>query len=88
MKDINLQFKDEKHYLDVVVDSGWLKTNYGNVFIDEIGFIPVVDDPKSKTPAIIGKEGYYINIRIVGDNIDLSDIEQFIIKNPDVRKWA
>lgn len=88
MKDINLQFRDEEHYRDAVIDSKWLKTNYGKVFVDEIGFIPVVDDPKSKTPAIIGKEGYYINIRIVGDNIDLSDIEQFIIKNPDVRKWA
>ncbi len=29
MKDINLQFKDEKHYRDVVINSKWLKTNYG-----------------------------------------------------------
>lgn len=88
MKDINLQFKDEEQYQDVVINSGWLRVNYGKVFVDEIGFIHVVDDPRSKTPTIIGKEGYYINIRIIGDNIDLSDIEQFIIKNPDVRKWA
>lgn len=88
MKDISLQFKDEKHYRDVVINSEWLKTNYGKVFVDEIGFVLLVDDPKSKTPVVIGKEGYYISIRIVGDYVDLSNIEQFIIKNPCVRNWA
>lgn len=88
MKDISLQFKDEKHYRDVVVDSEWLKTNYGKVFVDEIGFALIVDNPESKTPVVIGKEGYYINIRIIGDDVDLSNLEQFIIKNPCVRNWA
>ncbi|UIU26739.1 hypothetical protein SA126VB_23 [Escherichia phage vB_EcoS_SA126VB] len=88
MKDINLQFKDEKHYRDVVINSNWLKTNYGKVFVDEIGFVLIVDDPKSRTPVVIGKEGYYINIRIIDNNVDLSELEQFIIKNPCVRKWA
>lgn len=88
MKDINLQFKDEKHYRDVVINSKWLKTNYGKVFVDEIGFVLIVDDPKSRTPVVIGKEGYYINIRIIDNNVDLSELEQFIIKNPCVRKWA
>lgn len=88
MKDINLQFKDEKHYRDVVINSNWLKTNYGKVFVDEIGFVLIVDDPKSRTPVVIGKRGYYINIRIIDNNVDLSEFEQFIIKNPCVRNWA
>ncbi|WJN62479.1 hypothetical protein phiG7_31 [Escherichia phage phiG7] len=88
MKDIHLQFKDEKHYRDVVINSNWLKTNYGKVFVDEIGFVLIVDDPKSRTPVVIGKEGYYINIRIIDNNVDLLELEQFIIKNPCVRKWA
>ena len=57
MKDIHLQFKDEKHYRDVVINSNWLKTNYGKVFVDEIGFVLIVDDPKSRTPLVIGKDG-------------------------------
>lgn len=88
MKDIHLQFKDEKHYRDVVINSNWLKTNYGKVFVDEIGFVLIVDDPKSRTPLVIGKDGYYINIRIIDNNVDLLELEQFIIKNPCVRKWA
>ncbi|MDZ8856247.1 hypothetical protein SNB24_15205 [Escherichia coli] len=88
MKDVSLQFTDKQQYNDIVINSGWLDTNCSTVFVDEIGFVPVFDDPESETPVLIEKKGYYVNMRITGDDVDLSPLEKFIITDPGVRAWA
>ncbi|EIX4507350.1 hypothetical protein MKI77_001226 [Escherichia coli] len=88
MKDVSLQFTDKQQYNDIVINSGWLDANWSTVFVDEIGFVPVFDDPESETPVLIEKKGYYVNMRITGDDVDLSPLEKFIITDPGVRAWA
>lgn len=88
MKDVSLQFTDKQQYNDIVINSGWLDTNFSTVFVDEIGFVPVLDDPESETPVLIEKKGYYVNMRITGDDVDTSQLEPFIIPDPGVRSWA
>lgn len=56
MKDISLQFTDKQQYNDIVIDSGWLDANQQTVFIDDIGFVLVFDDPESETPVLIEKK--------------------------------
>ncbi len=75
MKDVSLQFTDKQQYNNIVINSGWLDTNGSTVFVDEIGFVPVFDDPESETPVLIEKKGYYVNMRITGDDVDLSPLE-------------
>lgn len=88
MKDVSLQFTDKQQYNDIVINSGWLDTNQQTVFINDIGFVLVFDDPESDTPVLIEKKGYYVNMRITGDDVDLSPLEKFIIPDPVVRAWA
>lgn len=88
MKDVSLQFTDKQQYNDIVINSGWLEVNWSTVFVDDIGFVLVFDDPESETPVLIEKKGYYVNMRITGDDVDLSPLEKFIITDPGVRAWA
>lgn len=88
MKDVSLQFTDKQQYNDIVINSGWLDTNQQTVFINDIGFVLVFDDPESDTPVLIEKKGYYVNMRITGDDVDLSPLEKIIIPDPGVRAWA
>ncbi|EFI5971795.1 hypothetical protein GW118_21990 [Escherichia coli] len=88
MKDVSLQFTDKQQYNDIVINSGWLDANWSTVFIDDIGFVLVFDDPESETPVLIGKKGYYVNVRITGDDVDISQLEPFIVPDPSVRAWA
>ncbi|NZA68405.1 hypothetical protein H0O29_06700 [Escherichia coli] len=88
MKDVSLQFTDKQQYTDIVVNSGWLDANQSAVLVDDIGFVPVFDDPESENPVLIRKDGYYVNMRITGDDVDLSPLEKFIITDPGVRAWA
>ncbi|ENU4645292.1 hypothetical protein [Escherichia coli] len=88
MKDVSLQFTDKQQYNDIVINSGWLDTNQQTVFINDIGFVLVFDDPESDTPVLIEKKGYYVNMRITGDDVDLSPLKKFIIPDPGVRAWA
>lgn len=88
MKDVSLQFTDKHQYNNIVINSGWLDTNWSTVFVDEIGFVLVFDDPESETPVLIGKNGYYVNMRITSDDVDISQIKPFIVPDPGVRTWA
>ncbi|HBH7179523.1 TPA: hypothetical protein KWI64_000508 [Escherichia coli] len=88
MIDITLKFTDKQQYNDIVINSGWLDANQSTVFIDDIGFVPVFDDPESETPVLIEKKGYYVNMRITGDDVDISQLEPFIVPDPCVRAWA
>lgn len=88
MKDISLQFTDKQQYNDIVINSGWLDANLSTAFVDEIGFVPVFDDPESDTPVLIEKKGYYVNMRITGDDVDLLPLEKFIVPDTGVRVWA
>lgn len=56
MKDVSLQFTDKQQYNDIVINSGWLDTNQQTVFINDIGFVLVFDDPESDTPVLIEKK--------------------------------
>lgn len=88
MKDISLQFTDKQQYNDTVINSGWLDANQSAVFVDDIGFVLVFDDPESETPVLIGKKGYYVNMRITSDDVDISQIKPFIVPDPGVCTWA
>ncbi|HFJ9192156.1 TPA: hypothetical protein ACGW4L_001016 [Escherichia coli] len=88
MKDISLQFTDKQQYNDTVINSGWLDANQSAVLVDDIGFVLVFDDPESETPVLIGKKGYYVNMRITSDDVDISQIKPFIVPDPGVRTWA
>lgn len=88
MIDITLKFTDKQQYDDIVINSGWLDDNWSTVFIDDIGFVLVFDDPESETPVLIEKKGYYVNMRITGDDVDLSPLEKFIVPDLCVRAWA
>ncbi|ASO87964.1 hypothetical protein [Escherichia coli] len=88
MIDITLKFTGKQQYNDIVINSGWLDANQQTVFIDDIGFVLVFDNPESDTPVLIEKKGYYVNMRITGDDVDLSPLEKFIVPDPGVRTWA
>lgn len=88
MIDITLKFTDKQQYNDIVINSGWLDAHPSTVFVDDIGFVLVFDDPESETPVLIEKKGYYVNMRITGDDVDLSPLEKFIVPDPGVREWA
>ncbi|MBC0922711.1 hypothetical protein FSG86_003610 [Escherichia coli] len=88
MIDITLKFTDKQQYDDIVINSGWLDDNWSTVFIDDIGFVLVFDDQESETPVLIERKGYYVNMRITGDDVDLSQLEKFIVPDPGVRAWA
>lgn len=88
MKDVSLQFTDKQQYNDTVINSGWLDANQSAVFVDDIGFVLVFDDPESETPVLIGKKGYYVNMRITSDDVDISQIKPFIAPDPGVRTWS
>lgn len=88
MRDISLQFADKQQYNDIVISSGWLDAQPPTVFIDDIGFVLVFDDPESENPVLIERKGYYVNMRITGDNVDITPLEEFIIPDPGVHAWA
>nr|DAI96617.1 MAG TPA: hypothetical protein [Caudoviricetes sp.] len=88
MRDISLQFTDKQQYNDIVINSGWLDAQPSTVFIDDIGFVLVFDDPESENPVLIERKGYYVNMRITSDNIDIAPLEDFIVPDPGVRAWA
>ncbi|ENQ0912809.1 hypothetical protein ACENW9_000782 [Escherichia coli] len=88
MRDITLQFVDRSQYIENVIDSGWLESQPFNVFIDDVGFVLIFDDPESESPVLIDRKGYYVNVRVTSDSVDLSPLEQFIVPDPGVRSWA
>lgn len=88
MRDISLQFADKQQYSDIVINSGWLDAQPSTVFVDDIGFVLIFDDPESENPVLIERKGYYVNMRITSDNVDITPLEEFIIPDPGVRAWA
>ncbi|MBW0059839.1 hypothetical protein [Escherichia coli] len=88
MLDISLQFTDKQQYEETVIESGWLDNNPSRVFVDVIGFVPVFDNPESENPVLLERKGFYVNMRIASDIVDISSLEKFIIPDPGVREWA
>ena len=92
MRDIILKFTDKSAYKDFLLKIEWdTNENLQNqIMLDEIGYTYTEISPLGdEEPRYTRNEGYYVNVRILGESFTYEYFEPFIVQlEQPLREWA